>query len=132
MDRTIAAIVVALACALPGAVRAAPPADGNDWLSRCQDAEDAAKGTYCFTYARGLADGLSLWAVISPQTAPACIPTQVQGQELVDVGMRYLKSHPEMGRLAAGIPLAQSFVETWPCQDAHASGGRNTRGHDGS
>ncbi len=115
MLRTLPAIVVAAILTLPAPLSAAPPANGNEWLSRCKDAASTAKVTYCFSYARGLADGLSMWAVFSPETAPACIPTRVQGQELVEVGMRYLESHPEMGRLAAGITLAQSFIETWPC-----------------
>jgi hypothetical protein len=119
-----AALLVTMICALPVPALAASPASGNDWLSRCEDGAttgDAAKASYCFSYARGLADGLSIWAVISPETAPVCIPTQVQGQELVDVGMRYLKDHPEMQTLAAGVPLVRSFAETWPCKDAQAS-----------
>jgi hypothetical protein len=68
-----------------------------------------------------LADGLTIWAVISPETALACIPSAVEGQDLVDVGMRYLKDHPEMGDLDAGVPLTQSFVAAWPCQQAKPS-----------
>jgi hypothetical protein len=124
MPRNSAAILVTMICAFPVAALAGSAANGSDWLSRCQDATatgDAAKAAYCFSYARGLADGLEIWAVISPETAPVCIPTQVQGQELVDVGMRYLKSHPDIQALAAGVPLVQSFAETWPCKDAQAS-----------
>ncbi len=115
MPRTLQAMVIAAVLTVPVPVLAAPPANGNDWLSRCKDAVDTAKATYCFSYVRGLADGLAMWAVFSPETAPACIPSQIQGQELVGVAMRYLETHPEMGRLAAGISLAQSFIETWPC-----------------
>jgi hypothetical protein len=128
MYRKSAAILVAVTCAFSVPALAA---NGSDWLERCQDATttgDAAKAAYCFSYARGLADGLEIWAVISPETAPVCIPTQVQGQELVDVGMRYLKSHPDTQTLAAGVPLVQSFAETWPCKDAQASAFRPARG----
>ena len=127
MYRTTAALVIAATCAFPFAALAGTAADGNDWLSRCQDGTttgDVAKATYCFSYARGLADGLTIWAVISPTTAPACIPTEVQGRDLVDVGMRYLKDRPEMGGFAAGVPLTQSFVATWPCQQARPTASR--------
>ncbi len=105
-----------------GAVFAGAAADANDWLARCEGrATDAAKASYCFSYARGLADGLAIWAGMSPETARACIPTEVQGQQLVEAGMRYLKDHPEFGDLAAGIVLTLTFAETWPCKDAEAT-----------
>jgi hypothetical protein len=109
-----------LALAIPAR---AEPASGNDWLARCQEGAataDAAKATYCFAYVRGLADGLAIWAGISPETAPACIPTEVEGQQLVEIGKRFLTDHPDARQLAAGIPLAYAFVETWPCKPAHA------------
>lgn len=124
MYRTIVTAALWVICALPVPAFAAPLTNGNDWLTRCQDGTtsgDAGKATYCFSYARGLADGLSIWAVISPETALACIPTEIQGQDLVDVGMRYLKNHPEMRSFAAGVPLTRSFVEAWPCKQVQPS-----------
>jgi hypothetical protein len=109
---------------LAAPVAAAPAADGNDWLSRCEDARatsGSAEATYCFSYARGLADGLSIWTIMSPATALACIPTEVQGQQLLDAGTAFMKSHPELRHLAAGVLLTYSFVEAWPCSAVRPS-----------
>jgi hypothetical protein len=130
MRRAAAALVIATACAIPLTAFAGSAADGNDWLSRCDGATvaaDTVQATYCFSYARGLADGLSIWAIVSPTTAPACIPTETQGQQLLDVGMAFLKQHPDMQHLAAGIVLTYSFVEAWPCSAARPSSLAPTR-----
>jgi len=124
MRRRLAAVGFATMCTFAVPLAAASPVDGRDWLARCDGvttASDSETATYCFSYARGLADGLSIWAIMSPTTAYACIPTEVQSQRLLDVGTRFVKSHPDMQQLAAGVLLTYSFVESWPCNAAQPS-----------
>ena len=85
---------------------------GNEWLTDCS----LKVRSRCPWYAIGLAEGFILWAQ-SPSSAdaPTCIPEGVKGVQIVDVGVRYMKAHPEILQQPADILLRDAFKEAWPC-----------------
>jgi hypothetical protein len=88
---------------------------GNTWTDDCFS-QDTDRVTSCISYARRLADGLIVWQQTAPAGALACIPLQVDAEQLLDVGHRYLSSHPETRHLGAYILLSTAFKEAWPCK----------------
>jgi hypothetical protein len=105
-------ITTALALALVATPALANPAqNGNDWASDC-----AKHDPFCLGYARGFADGVSLWNILSPETAKICIPNEVLTDALTEVALRYIKVHPESRTETAGILMSYAFVEAWPCK----------------
>jgi Rap1a immunity proteins len=108
---TTAAILI---CTAASPAIADPPANGNDWVADCGSKSDWRRVS-CYMYARGLADGLAAWQIISPETAPACIDGKVISQQLVDVGLAYIKAHPATRADYAGMLLSFAFIEAWRC-----------------
>ena len=94
-------------------------ATGYDWMSACVNGGNDAG--VCFTYARGLADGLAMWMYsdqhTGSHTAPICIPGYVMTKELVVAGQNYFRTHyPETAKLDAGNLLKRAWTEVWPCR----------------
>jgi hypothetical protein len=107
-------LFVALMCATSGVARA--DTDGNSFLRSC-DVDPGGIQGWCIDYAQGLADGLMVWQILSPDTARACIAPEIAASQLREVAVRYLRAHPEKRHQSAGIVLANAFVEAWPCGD---------------
>jgi Rap1a immunity proteins len=86
---------------------------GNELLAKCSS-HDAGLELSCSTYFLGLLDGHALWKV-SSDAPVACIPQQVSVGQVLDVGVRYLKAHPEIRHRSAAFLLRDAFKEAWPC-----------------
>src|SRR5262245_3844857 len=90
---------------------------GNDWQSYCANDKKPGEFAACIYYTRGLADGLTLWEMAKPEAAFICIPAEVTGRQLVDVGMKYLREHPAERHKSAAYLLALAFIESdWVCR----------------
>jgi Rap1a immunity proteins len=113
MKKLLAAAAIMMCTAASPAI-AGPAATGNDWVTDCGSKSDWRR-TSCYMYARGLADGLAVWQIISPETATACIDEKVISQQLVDVGLAYIKAHPATRADYAGTLLSFAFIEAWRC-----------------
>jgi hypothetical protein len=106
---------IALALALcTSSARAGPTSSAEEFSERCQDG--GPNLGWCVGYARGLADGLDVWQALSPNTAKACIDYKVEAGALLEVGLRFIKAHPELRTAPAPYLLAPAFIEAWPCK----------------
>lgn len=93
----------------------ADPATAKEWVKDCEG-KSAVNQIACFTYARGVADGLTLWVHVDKDNAPVCIPDEVNAMQLVAVGKKFFKDSPKDQHLAAGVFLGFAFLEAWPCE----------------
>lgn len=93
----------------------ADPATANQWIKDCKG-KSAVNQIACFTYARGVADGLTLWVHVDKDNAPVCIPDEVTAYQLVEVGKKFYNDSPKDQHLAAGVFLGFAFLEAWPCE----------------
>ena len=107
--KIVTAAAIALAF-ISNPAAAAKAASGNEWVGYCK-----AGSPTCWTYARGVADGLAVWEMISPETATACIPQAVDAAQLRDIGLQFIKDNPKDRHVPAGLLLAKAFMTTWPC-----------------
>jgi hypothetical protein len=117
MIKPIAPIAIALALvAVPA--HAGPTSSAGEFSEQCQDGGLGASGSlrWCVGYARGLADGLDVWRELSPDTALICIDRKVEADTLLEVGLRFVKAHPEYHTAPAPHVLAMAFREAWPCK----------------
>jgi Rap1a immunity proteins len=108
---------------MSSAASAASDEDGNSWLMKCggpmqQRRTSVEFGYYmrCAGHVRGLADGLILWQVNSPDTALTCIPSGVTPLQLMEVGNKYMRDNPKDRHQNASLLLAIAFREAWPCK----------------
>jgi Rap1a immunity proteins len=116
-------LTIALAAAIiPGVASAAPATNGTNWLENCRSKYIEQKMA-CYTYARGIADGLTL-AAEDDQSAFACIDQEVTAAQLVEIGLRFINKVPEYRHKPAGMLLALAFRDAWPCQ-IHGGGFKN-------
>jgi Rap1a immunity proteins len=88
---------------------------GNEWLADCSANENFRK-LACLRFAEGVANGIALWAGSSRANAPMCLPDGgVSTGQVQDVGVRYVRAHPEIRHLPAATLLLAAFKEAWPC-----------------
>jgi hypothetical protein len=69
----------------------------------------------CRGYIRGAADTLILWQHLQPDTMPTCVPSEVRGDAMADVVLKYLHEHPEDRHLGGSVIVAYAAAATWPC-----------------
>jgi hypothetical protein len=120
--RTIAAAIVVTIAPLT-AVDAADE-DGNSWFSKCRFTMDQIRGTSkealelmnCAGYARGVADTIQIWQVAENDKAPACIPVKVTAQQLIDIGLKFMRENPAQRHLTASLLLMRAYSVAWPCK----------------
>ena len=107
---TIALLVVA---GLPVSARAAPVnvfEDGNALYRYCVSTSAFDQGV-CLGYVVGIGD------VIQEKRAAfvACFPAQAMSDQLRDVVIRFLASHPEKLPLSAAGLVGEALQTTFPC-----------------
>jgi hypothetical protein len=90
---------------------------GNDWLKLCEGKPNT--GIYinrCYSYTRGLADGLIVWATIDPEGAGICIPGEVTSQQLMEIGVNFIANNPKDRHNGSVYLLALAFRTAYPCE----------------
>jgi hypothetical protein len=102
----------------------AEPVTANEWIKDCEG-KLLVMQVSCFTYARGVADGVSLWNHADQDSAPVCIPNSVTANQLVAVGRKFFKDSPKDRHLAAGVFLGFAFLDAWPCEGMVRKGTAN-------
>jgi Rap1a immunity proteins len=108
-------IAVLAAAILPGAASAGPATTGTQWVAECRSRSPMQR-IACWTYARGIADGITMAVPDDDQAGFACIGQEVQAAQLADVGRRFISKLPEYRHKPAGILLGLAFREAWPCE----------------
>lgn len=99
---------------LLGTTAQADPVTAKEWIKDCEG-KSAISQVACFTYARGVADGLALWVHVDNDSSPVCIPDAVNAMQLASVGRKFFKDSPKDQHLDANVLLGFAFLEAWPC-----------------
>ena len=125
---TVTCIVSAAALVL--AIAPAHARNGTEWLSFCTSTpkSDVAAARYnsdCYSYPRGLADGITLWKVLDPDHGWICIPSAATAAQLRDVTIDFIRSNPKDRHLDVGILMGLAFQNAWPCSGKFKPAGRD-------
>jgi hypothetical protein len=99
---------------------AAAEISGNDWLVMCSAKRGSAPALACSGYTRGVADGIFAASVANdiskhPELNFICAEANVITQQLIDVGLRAIKSNPETRHHPAAILLSFAWAKAFPC-----------------
>src|SRR5215813_10393431 len=113
MLRTSMLAAVLLALTTAAHAEEALVMDGHKFAEVCSRKETLL---ICAGYTRGVSDTLAVWLALRPNSARACIPSAVQLDQLVDVGLDYIKRFPAERHLSAARLLTVAFVDAWPCK----------------
>lgn len=101
---------------LTGAAQAAAAWTTEQWVKSCTS-KNPVEQAACFMYARGVADGLDLWASSGKAGYLVCVPASVTSEQLVAVGRKFHRENPKDRHLTAGPFLGIAFMDAWPCSD---------------
>lgn len=126
IDRTgkatwAAMAVVAVAALVLSATKARPSPlqnmSGNGLYRHCTPSPNdplAAASTYlCIGYLTAMLDALSAGTVTGKR---ACIPSNIDASQMVDVVTSYIKRHPESRHSQAISLVAQAYSVSFPCR----------------
>jgi hypothetical protein len=78
------------------------------------DIQDAVDGSFCRGYVLGVVDALIATSVTT-ETA-YCIPTSADSDQFVGVVAKYLNDNPAKLNEPAGLLVAKSMVDAFPCK----------------
>jgi Rap1a immunity proteins len=116
-------LLVAVAATMVSFNACANVLSGNALLAECSSNETVGR-VACYRYVDGYVTGLKYGrslGEIARGDAPVCIPQEATVVQLTDVGVRYLKAHPEIRDRAAAELLLAAFKEAWPCSPERGS-----------
>src|ERR1700730_14835168 len=94
---TIATIAIVTAghaeCSLTGCKTM--PRTAEEWLKerpiRSPDVE-----AWCYCFVVGFSEAFEVWALPSPTSAGVCLPHEASVEQLLELGNRFIRLHPEM------------------------------------
>ena len=82
---------------------------GNDVYRYCTIPESLDA---CLGYVEGVTDSLSA----SPAQAPICVPDGVEGGQIKDVVVNYLRAHPETRQTSGASIIHAALYQAFPCR----------------
>src|SRR5262249_40018700 len=92
----------------------------NIWVSWCSSKDGTEKKAACIAYALGLFDGLILWYANSADPIKICMPRDeekplnVNMKQVVDIGLEYIRRHPDSGPRPIAVVLREAIEEAFP------------------
>lgn len=109
-----AAAIVAIALSEPdwAGANVGSADDGNNLLIACTAAPGVQQG-YCYGYINAIADATSNNTI---DGFKACIPQQVQVEQLRDVVIQYLRNHPAERHYSVLGLVAKALAGAFPCR----------------
>jgi hypothetical protein len=92
-----------------------PSLKTHAWVDFCTS-NGAVQKVLCRSYTVGLWDGLILWYANSKDPIKICIPEKsfVGGQQLIDIGLEYVRRHPDSNSRAIAVVLREAIEEAFP------------------
>jgi len=66
-------------------------------------------------YTMGVIDALLIRVPLIPNAIAFCVPSEVSGNQVRDITVKYLKDHPEKRHLAADVLIHTAMIEAFPC-----------------
>lgn len=70
----------------------------------------------CLTYVMGAVDAYVGTSIVNFGRAYVCIPPQVTNQQIANVAVAYLRTHPEMLDVNAALVVVQGVSASYPCR----------------
>ena len=92
-----------------------PSLKADKWAEMCTSQQVPGRAL-CTAYAIGLYDGLILWLANSKDPIKICIPEHsfVSAKQVVDIGLDYIKKHPDRSPRAVAVVLREALEEAFP------------------
>ena len=111
----IAALLLATGTAMAQNATPGPSLKADKWAEMCTSQQALGK-VACTAYAIGLYDGLILWLTNSKDPIKICIPEHsfISAKQVIDIGLDYIKKHPDSGPKAIAVVFREAFEEAFP------------------
>jgi len=89
------------------------------WVDWCSSKNGTEKKAACTAYALGLFDGLILWYANSEDPIKICVPPgekslNVNMKQVVDIGLEYIRRHPDSNSRPIAVVLRAAIAEAFP------------------
>lgn len=88
--------------------------NGNQLYNDCLG-KNGAQIAQCVGYIEGVSDALTAVASVDTERRFFCEPAGLIAQQLIDVVVAYLRSHPETRHSAAGEEVTLALMKAFPC-----------------
>jgi hypothetical protein len=88
----------------------------DQWVALCSKRAAGSEVASCRSYARGVADTITLLQKLHPELTNICIPAGITDSDLVDLALPYVQGQPPTSPpLAAANLLIKAFGTAFPC-----------------
>jgi hypothetical protein len=89
----------------------------DQWVALCLKHASGSELVSCRSYARGVADAITLMQKLHPELTNVCIPAGITESDLVDLALPYVQGQPPTSPpLAAATLLIRAFGTAFPCR----------------
>jgi hypothetical protein len=89
----------------------------DQWVALCLKHASGSELASCRSYARGVADAITLLQKVHPELTNICIPAGITESDLVDLALPYVQGQPPTSPpLAAATLLIRAFGTAFPCR----------------
>jgi hypothetical protein len=94
------------------------PRTAGEWIKECPIRDPNVLG-WCYAFMIGLHEGLAFWNehAHSSFTYGGCPPVEATNEQLFEVTMKYIRSHPEVWHELASKAILAAWWEAWPCKN---------------
>jgi hypothetical protein len=88
----------------------------DQWVAACSKRASGSDLASCRSYARGVADAITLMQKLHPELTNICIPAGITESDLVDLALPYVQGQPPTSPpLGAATLLIRAFGTAFPC-----------------
>jgi len=111
----VAALLLATGASMAQRTTPGPSLKADKWVEMCTSQQQLGI-LACTSYAIGLYDGLILWKTNSEDPIKICIPEHsfISAKQVIDIGLGYIKRHPDKGTRAIAVVLMEAIEEAFP------------------
>jgi hypothetical protein len=104
-------LLIGMTLALQAEPKPSLTRSGNEFLTSCSST-DPTQRVVCSAYVIGL------WEGASPFYKVACLPTGVNYEQLLDVGIQVIRDNPRARHQPTKVLLFAAWMKTFPCPKA--------------
>lgn len=89
--------------------------NGNKLLAYCEHQMGSPEWTLCMGYIQGSTDQIKTMRRVFGDSPISCVPASVTIGQMMDVGVEYLRAHPETRHLDASSLMLDAATKAFPC-----------------
>jgi hypothetical protein len=92
-------------------------------LAICTDVDPDSRSVtaaLCTGYLQGVVEGVNFATIGDHNKLLICRPSDVSGEQMRDVVVKYLRDRPQQGHQLSVIHATRAFVQAWPCKSSAA------------